>query len=111
MPNLAVVKPQPGDEITSSWGTSVADSLNGIQSGVASVPISASPQGTLTVTFPRAYSAAPVVALAQAANSGGYIVAVGVVTATSMQITAATRAGQNATANITTMWIAIGTPA
>lgn len=62
MPNLAVVKPQPGDEITSAWGTSVADSLNGIQVGSVTVTGATSTTQTQTVvTFPRPYASPPIV--------------------------------------------------
>jgi hypothetical protein len=108
MPNLAIVKPQPGDEITSVWGTSVADGMNGLQAGTATTPTgSGELSGALTVTFPRAYASPPVV-VATAANPHWYVSAS--TTATAATFTSK-RLGQSTGAGVSFFWMALGVPA
>jgi hypothetical protein len=111
MPNTAVVKPQPGDEVTAPWGQSVADALNGIQGGTALITISASATGTVTVTFPRAFASAPVVVANHAGGGGTYFVNVGSITATNFVLTGAHRAGTATSVSLAATWIAMGPPA
>jgi hypothetical protein len=56
-----IVVPTPNTTITSVWGKSVADTLNAgdVQAGYFTGTTNAS--GDLTVTFPRAFSAPPIV--------------------------------------------------
>ena len=62
MPNTAIVSPQPGDEITSTWGQAVAGSLNGIQTGEVAIVLAGAGNpwnGSVNVTFPRPFQVAP----------------------------------------------------
>jgi hypothetical protein len=61
MAGTNVTLPQAGDEVTATWGQSVAKGLNGIQSGTVVVTATAAARTEFTVTFPKAYASPPVV--------------------------------------------------
>jgi hypothetical protein len=111
MPDITATRPTSGTPIETAWGDQVHDAIEGIQAGTATVNISAAQSATVAVTFPRAYVTPPVVLVAQAANSNGYVVAVGAITTTGCTLTASLRATGTGTAAIPVTWLAIGTPA
>ena len=109
MANLAIIKPQPGDEITSPWGTSVADALNGIQTGTVVVTTSGSPPiGIVTVTFPRPYASPPVV-MASGNGTGTDNMVTGCVNVTATNFQLSLRA--NSVFGYSCRWLAVGVPA
>jgi hypothetical protein len=111
MPNLAVVSPQPGDEVTAPWGQSVAAALNGIQSGVANCTFAGSTASAVTtVTFPRPFASAPVVVASLDGTGGNAWGLAFNATATSVQIQARSTASV-ASGTFPVAWIAIGVPA
>lgn len=74
MAGSEVTLPQAGDEITSSWGQSVAKNLNGIQTGIVNVTFTSSTaSANAPVTFPKPFASAPVIVIApgQSANLWG----------------------------------------
>jgi len=113
MPGPSIVRPQPGDEITSTWGQSVADSLNGIQVGSATIGISGASNGTVVVVFPKPYTAAPRVFLTVASVSSNtqahaWIASAGV-TATQVTVAAGRDDSTAVTATVVVGWMAVGT--
>jgi len=112
MPGPIVVSPQPGDEITSAWGTSVAKALNGIQAGTASItfPGGSNASAVLTVTFPYAYVAAPAVVASPQVTSAAYIANIQNVTATGFTIQMSHKDAANniSAVSLPCHWIAVG---
>jgi len=105
-----IVLPQAGDEITSTWGQSVAKALNGIQGGTANVTTTATVAVDLTITFPKAYAAAPVVVITPVGGNTILAGHVSQVTPTSCAIRVFKRDGTNLAAGSTTVhWLAMGT--
>lgn len=113
MPNLAIVKPQPGDEVTSTWGQSVANGMNGIQSGLTNITTTAAPSTTLTVTFPRAFTAPPNVVCTALTGAGTVLAFAQAPSATQVVLGVCNRDGGNLTAGqvVGVQWLAIGVPA
>lgn len=112
MPNLAIVEPQPGDEITSAWGISVAEGMNGIQSGTVTATVTATSRFDYTLTYPRAYASPPTVLITVAGGNtylGGLVTAP---TGTSIVVGLFKRDGTALPAGAAIMfqWLAIGVP-
>lgn len=103
-------RPTSGTPIESLWGQVAHDTAvaQDIQSGVVNVSINAAQSGNYALTFPRPFGGVPLVFVAQAANSNGYIVAVGTAWSTGVTITAGLRATGTGTATIAVNWLAIG---
>jgi hypothetical protein len=115
MPNTAVVKPQPGDEATAPWAQSVADALNGIQTGSGSFSMTSQATASVVVTFPRPFSSAPAVTVSLTSGPGGSAALVprcNGITATGFTLLVYNVPSGNATVTAQTFnWIAVGPPA
>jgi len=111
MPNTAVVEPQPGDEITSAWGISVAEGMNGIQAGTANVTLTAANNGSTPITFPRPYASPPIVVVAYSGTNLLFIAAVHSVTTTGCVLVMSTKTAANTTDTRAVNWLAMGVPA
>lgn len=111
MPDITASRPVSGQPIETAWGDQVHDMLEGIQVGSVSITLTAQSQNTATVTFPRAYTVAPLVLATPASGSRGYIVSVGTVTPTTAIILLGTTDANTASVTISIAWLAYGTPA
>jgi H-type lectin domain-containing protein len=111
MAGPSVVIPQAGDEITASWGQSVAAAANGIQSGTGSLTYSASPISAVTaVTFPKPFASTPVVVVVMGPTSIGPNVNVGITALSATGFSCQSREVRDTaqTATATFQWIAQG---
>lgn len=105
-------RPVGGASIESAWGQVVHDTAvaQDIQHGVASIVIAASTQGSLVVTFPRPFAAAPdVTAMIGPQGAGallGWTVQLAALSATAMTLRLSGSTSQSATLPVP--WIAIG---
>jgi predicted secreted protein len=114
MPDIAATRPAAGAVVESAWGQQVHDQVEGIQAGTVTAPLSASAATTVTVTFPRAYLAAPVVVASAIFINGQPSVLATIQSApttTSVVLRVWTATGANATGTYVIHWVAIGTPA
>jgi len=114
MPDIAQSRPTAGAPIESAWGGAVHDAVEGVQSGTVQVPapVSATSQSA-TVTFPRAYTAPPVVVVtpAMAAANRFLMATVNTITTTGFGVLV-TQKTDAAFATVTPVnWVAVGTPA
>jgi len=108
MPDITAAKPAAGQPIETAWGTQVHDQIEGVQAGKASCTLSAATSGTVAVTFPRAYTVAPIVVATAVLNGNVWA------NVASITTTGCTLIGRSPTAATTTFdinWVAIGTPA
>lgn len=111
MPDIVSDRPVAGAAIASSWGDEVHDALEGIQSGIATLPAAASPTSTLVVVFPRPYTAPPVVLMTpRDANGAAQVEAATSITATQFTAYQRHRSDANVLAAAFS-WVAIGTVA
>lgn len=110
MPDITATRPAAGAPIDTPWGQQVHDMLEGIQSGQASVAGSGTGV-SVTVTFPRAYSAIPVVVATTFGSTTTAVVAVNSITTTNFVLRIYTPAGQTLSGTQVANWLAIGTPA
>jgi hypothetical protein len=113
MTDIAAQRPAAGAPIESAWGGQVHDAIEGIQAGTASIVFSGGTNGSawLTVTFPRAYTAPPVVVASPQVTSNAYIANINNVTATGFVVG---MSHKDASSNISAVtlpchWIAVGT--
>ena len=107
MPDIAATRPAAGAPIESAWGGQVHDTLEGVQTGTATVTFSASTaSGVVTVTFPRPYASPPVVVAGGASGSNYWGNSTGV-TATTVGIQG--RSATSVSGSFPITWIAIGT--
>lgn len=101
-----------GRKIAATWGNAVKadlDAIGTIQSGTASVVVTASTSGSATVTFPAAYASAPVVMATIRSGSGTTIGATVRTNALSTtQVTFLLRLAASATETVTVDWLAVG---
>lgn len=110
MPDITATRPVSGAPIETGWGTQVHDLLEGIQAGAATVPTGATP--SIAVTFPRAYTAPPIVVVGFQDPSSALIQLYAVsVTTTGFVMTARRTDAASIGSATATTWIAIGTPA
>jgi hypothetical protein len=108
MPDLVSTRPSSGQPIATAWGDEVHDALEGIQAGSA-LATGSGATGSVVVTFPRPYAAAPVVVVSPQSSSGLWLAAV-TSTPTTCTIYTSKRDGSSVT-NLNVFWVAIGTPA
>lgn len=103
-------RPAAGAPIDATWGQVIHDTVGAVdvQSGVASVTLSAANSGSVAVTFPRPFASPPVVVANQAAGSTTLIGAAQNITATGF--TALLYRKDEATTSLTAAvpWIAVG---
>lgn len=111
MPDITATRPASAAVMESAWGQQVHDAIEGIQAGTATITLAAAATGTVTVTFPRAYSAPPTVVATHAGGGGTYFVNVGPITATTVVLTGAHRAGSATSVSLAATWVAVGPPA
>jgi len=111
MASTAIVRPNSGETILSSWGVQVTDAHNGIQSGSQNVTLANVAGAATTITFPRPYASPPAVVAIVAAGSIGYFAYAVAATTTSVSIGAAHRDGSLSSVTLLLYWIAIGIPA
>jgi len=110
MGDIAAQRPAAGAPIESAWGGQIHDALEGIQSGKVTIAGVTTATGvTVTVTFPRAYSAPPVIAVGSPSTQVG----VGLlnITATNFQMRAVRWDGSSSAYTGEYHWVAVGTPA
>lgn len=114
MPDITSTRPAGAQDIEAAWGQEVHDSIEGIQAGTVTLVASAADlTNAVAVTFPRAFTAAPIVIVSVAPSTGG---ANWNVSATAVSATGATFQAREVRAvagsqNVVCHWIAIGTPA
>ena len=115
MPDITAARPVSGAPIESAWGGQVHDQLEGVQGGQMTAASGATSitSWTGTVTFPRPYTAPPVVvATVGAWGTTFYMCIIQSITATNFVLLFVRRDGA-AVSNITAVanWLAMGTPA
>ena len=108
MPDISATRPATGAPIDTPWGQQVHDMLEGIQTGTVMVPVSASVSGTITVTFPRAYTAPPIGIVSSGLNTYN---ASATTNTTAIVIVLREVRETSATTSVLVHWMAIGTPA
>lgn len=115
MPDITAPRPVSGEPVATAWGDQVHDLLEGIQAGKVSLVFSnLADSAVVTVVFPRAYTAPPVVVLGMETGVSRAPVAKivnGSITATQFQMQAQDTAGTVRTGTMPASWLAIGTPA
>lgn len=111
MPDIAATKPVAGAPIESAWGGQVHDSIEGIQSGQATVTVTNLQNGDQAVTFPRAYATPPIVVACVTTSTNLYYGTVNGITTTGFTLRATHRDGAVRSDSVNMHWIAIGTPA
>jgi hypothetical protein len=111
MASTAIPVPNSGEVVASSWGAAVAGAHNGIQSGTVNVSVASGSTGSTPVTFPRPYSAPPIVVAVQAAGNTAYFAMIFGITATGFTAAIQHRDGTVAVAGpLAVHWVAIGLP-
>lgn len=111
MPDLTATRPSSGGSIESGWGQQVHDMLEGVQAGQATVTLNNVATNSVNVTFPRAYTAPPIVVAVPFLASASYVCSVASVTATGFALWIGTRSGNPITSSPAGNWMAVGTPA
>jgi hypothetical protein len=105
-------RPADNAPVDTAWGDAVHDTVvaNDIQYGTTAISISASTQGSVTITFPRTFASTPVVVAIIVSTAGGALglwCQANVVSAT--QVTLRLSAAASTTiAGVPVHWIAIG---
>jgi hypothetical protein len=110
MAATSIPVPNSGEVVASSWGAAVAQAHNGIQSGTVTTPAITSGSAFVAVTFPRPFSAPPVVVAVGPGNTVLYA-QVGLITNTGF--TAYIRDSRDSPPSGGTAvinWIAVGLP-
>lgn len=113
MPDLTPTRPADAAPVATDWGQAVHDMLEGIQGGTITITSTTATTADGTVTFPRAYTAAPIVVIGV---GGGNTYLAGLVSApTTTQVTFRIfkrdgTAFTNGT-QVVIWWIAVGNPA
>jgi len=103
-----IVLPAAGDEISATWGQSVAKGINGIQAGSQNVTLTSQNTNTATVVFPKAYASAPNVVASAVVGSGTLFAIVDSVSATQVVLRLVRKDEANTTATVRVDWVAIG---
>ena len=111
MPDIVSARPSSGSVIASAWGDEVHDQLEGLQMGSGSWTPASFPGNGPVVTFPRAYTAPPIVVVCYTGGSRVIVCTPDAVSATGFTPAAARHDGNATGAAVSYAWIAIGTPA
>lgn len=106
-------RPVPGAPIESAWGDIAHDTVvaQDLQAGTVAVAFAASAISALiTVTFPRAFAAVPVVTVTgmEAGNGSNLNVGLRAITTTTFQVQARDVRETAQTLTLTVGWVAIG---
>jgi hypothetical protein len=111
MASTAIATPVSGETILQSWGAQVAAAHNGIQSGAVNVSVSSGSTGSTAVTFPRPFSAAPIVVAVQASGNTAFFAMIFGISATGFTAAIQHRDGTAGAAGpLVVHWVAIGLP-
>ena len=114
MPDITAGRPIAGAPIETAWGDQVHDAIEGLQAGFVDIAISGAASATALVTFPRAYSAPPIVVVAGNSVTAGVVAKLSSTTpptATAFTAVAQHVAGTSGTWTVRVYWMALGTPA
>lgn len=112
MPDISAARPIAGAPIETAWGDEIHDQLEGLQAGTVPLTVTAVARYDYTLTFPRAYAAAPTVIVGVVGGNTNLVGLVGLPSTTQVVIGVFRRDGANLTAgSVTITWLAIGTPA
>lgn len=115
MPDITAARPLSGAPVESAWGGQVHDAVEGLQAGQATATIAAGANsGTVIVTFPRAYTAAPnVVATVGPLGSQVFVANISGISATTVTLNAFRKdeTNQGSSLGVPVQWMALGVPA
>jgi len=104
-------RPVGGEPTAAAWGQVAHDSIvaQDIQAGNANVTITAAPSGTLVLTFPRAFAAAPNVVVSAVTASNIYFAYVAAApSATAVTLGVTRKDGTSLRDAINVAWVAYG---
>lgn len=113
MPDLTPTRPADAAPVATDWGQAVHDAIEGVQAGQITITSTTAVSADGTVTFPRAYSSAPFVALGVGGGNTYLAGLVSLPTTTQAVIRIFKRDGSAFTngTQVIVQWVAVGPPA